>query len=265
GELGTPLFDRVGKRVRLTEAGKHFLHYARQTLAWAHSGRQAVQDLADLQRGALAIGATYALRARLTPALIAFATRYPGIQLTVRFGTTDEVADAVRSGQVDVGLAFQGIADDPLLASQTLFESRLALVVAPTSPLADRTTMTLEEAVRLRLALPSQGYSTRQFLAAAVAARRLPLTAHIEVNDIPTLCALVATGQWQTILTLATVEQQPALIAIPLSDPDMTRQAQVIWPRQTHRTQAAIRFCALLMADPGRPAPAGTDPAGTLP
>ncbi|NTU78647.1 MAG: LysR family transcriptional regulator [Chloroflexales bacterium] len=245
-ELGTPLFDRIGKRVQLTEAGRQLLIYARQTLASAASGLHALQDLAELRAGALTIGATYALRARLTPALLRFATSYPDIHLTLLYGTSDALLEQLCASQLDFVLTFQHRDIDARLASQPLFESPLALVVAPSSPLATRTRMTLPEIADLRLALPVQGYSTRQFLDAAFAAYQIRPRICIEVNDMPTLFQLVETGHWSTILTLATVDQQHSVVTIPLEGEGMRREARVVWLKERYRKQAARRFCELV-------------------
>ncbi len=247
-ELGTPLFDRIGKRVTLTEAGQHFLIYAQQTLASATSGLQALHDLANLETGALAIGATFALRARLTQALIRFAPRYPGIHVNVLFGTSDELLEHLHAGQLDFVLTFQEEAWSDHLAQQFLFELRMALVVSSSSPFAGRSSITLEEIGALRLALPVQGYSTRQFLDRAFATQRIDPTIAIEINDIPTLFQLVKTGYWHTILTMATVEGEVELKAIPIMGEGMNRQAWVVWLNNTHRKKASLRFCELLMS-----------------
>ncbi|HYF61851.1 MAG TPA: LysR substrate-binding domain-containing protein [Herpetosiphonaceae bacterium] len=245
-ELGTPLFDRIGKRVRLTEAGRQLRTYARQAVVSAASGRQAIQDLADLQTGTLAIGATYALRARLTPALIAFAARYPGIQLQVRFGTSDELLEQLDAARLDVILTFHEQEFAPRFAWQHLFESPLALVAAPGSAWARRDGIAPEELRGVRLALPVQGYSTRNFLDARFAEWGIAPDIALEVNDIPTLFALVETGGWCTILTLATVENHPSLAAIPLLGEGMNRQAWVVWLKERYRKRAASEFCALV-------------------
>src|SRR5574339_640166 len=69
-ELGIPLFDRIGKRVRLTEAGSQFLPFARLTVSDAEGGRAVIDDLKGLKTGELRIGATYGLSTLLTPVLV---------------------------------------------------------------------------------------------------------------------------------------------------------------------------------------------------
>lgn len=246
-ELGTPLLDRLGRRVALTEAGRRFRSYAMQAVASAEGGRQVIRDLANLETGALAVGATYALRSRLSGALIQFASSHPGIALGVSFGTSDDLVTKLRAGALDFVMTFQQGPRDTDLDYQPLFRSRLALVVAAGSPLAGRAEIALGELALLDLALPVRGFSTRQFLDAALAGQQIAPHIQIEINDIPTLLHLVRTGRWCTILTMATVEGEPGVRAIPLAGGDMERQAWVLRQRHSYQTQAAARFCALLM------------------
>lgn len=247
-ELGTPLFDRIGKRVILTEAGRHFTTYAHQTVASATSGLQILQDLAGLQTGELIIGVTFALRALLTPTLITFSNTYPGIKVKVIFGTSDELLEKLSVAQLDFVLAFhEKELKDPFF-SHALFESRLALVVSSQSPLYTRTSITLPEISQLPLALPVQGYSTRQFLDHEFEKTDRPAHIQIEINDIPTLFELVRTGHWNTILLMATVSGQANLKAIPIEGKEMNIKARIIWLNMSYHKKAAVHFSDLLMA-----------------
>jgi len=246
-ELGTLLFDRIGKRVVLTEAGQHFTTYARQTVASANSGLQILRDLADVKKGELLIGVTYALRTLLTPALIAFSATYPDIYINVLFATSEELMEKLHQGVLDFLLTFQEAEWKAPLVGEPLFESRMALVVADSSPLSQNDRITLAELSNLPLALPVKGFSTRQFIDHAFAQGGLHPDVRIEINDVPTLFDLVRTGHWHTILSMATVAGQAGLKAIPLEGESMNRQASVVWLESSYRKKAAIRFCELLL------------------
>ena len=105
-ELGMPLFDRIGKRVRITEAGSLFLPYARQTIADSESGRFVINDLKGIKTGELRIGVTYGLSALLTPVLIQFSAQYPDVKIIVEFGTSEDLLDKLKSTRVDFLLSF---------------------------------------------------------------------------------------------------------------------------------------------------------------
>lgn len=245
-ELGTLLFDRIGKRVVLTEAGRQFTTYAQQTVASANSGLQILRDLADVRTGDLLIGVTYALRDRLTSALIQFATAYPAIYINVCFGTSNELLERLEQGGLDLVLTFQEGGWKAPLVAQPLFRSHMALVVAESSPLSHRTEVNLRELIELPLALPVRGYSTRRFIDEAFAQAGLHPLIKLEINDIPTLFELVRSGYWHTILSLATVADQPGLKAVPIAGDSMRRQASLIWLQTSYQKKAARRLIDLL-------------------
>lgn len=246
-ELGTPLFDRIGKRVLLTEAGTRFLVYARQTVASADSGLEILRDLAGLETGDLRIGVTYTLRTLLTPALVAFSTAFPGVYINILFATSEELAEKLLAAEIDLALSFRegGIRDDSF-DSEPLFESRMALIAAEGTEWTDRQQVTLPEIGGLPLVLPVRGYSTRQFLNQAFAEADVRPNIRMELNDIPTLLDLVRTGHWHTILSMATVTGQSGLTAIPIEGAGMNRQASLVWLRSAYRKKAALRLSELL-------------------
>jgi LysR family cyn operon transcriptional activator len=245
-ELGVLLFERIGKRVALTEAGQHFMSYARRTVASAEDGRQSLKDLAAGQTGHLAIGVTYGLRSLLTPALIQFASAYPGVQVQVAFGSSDELITKLEQAQLDFVLTFQNKALATPFVSQWLFESSMVLVLSASCPLASQAHIRLADLSHLPLALPAQGYSTRQFLDQAFRDLGLKPFIQIEMNDIPTLLDIVRTGRWYTVLSMATVAGQADLKTVRLAEDSMNRQAWLVWPELTYRKKSATVFAELL-------------------
>ena len=103
--LGTPLFVRTTRGVRLTQAGEAALNDARRALFHAGQARAAALSAAHGERGALRIGfvgsATYALLPRLIPA---FRTAHPGIDLILHESTSASILDRIEHGQLDAGL-----------------------------------------------------------------------------------------------------------------------------------------------------------------
>lgn len=125
------LFDRIGRRIALTDAGRLFLSEARAVLARAASAEAVLDDLAGLKRGRLSFAASQTVgNYWLPPLLQAYRARHPGIVTTLTIGNTQSVAAAVHDGLADIGIV-EGEIDDPHLTSETVAVDEMVLVVSP--------------------------------------------------------------------------------------------------------------------------------------
>ena len=247
-ELKTPLFDRIAKRVRLTEAGNLFLPAARKTVRDAEEGRQLLKDLSELTAGTLTIGLTYGLSDLVIKALKIFTDRYPKILVQVIYGTPDGLIEFLSDGRIDFMLSFISHQHRPLFESIPLFESKLSLIVPGNHPMARKTSIKLAEIQKLPLALPVDNFSIRNFLDAALLKQQLQLDIRLETNDLNTLLQLAGAGTWCTILMASSIFNFPNLKAIPITGKDMTRQATVTWTNDTYRKKAAEIFIDVMQA-----------------
>lgn len=134
--LGAELFDRLGSRIRLTDAGERLLPYARQIIDLADEARAAVVG-AEEPAGAIAVGTMESLTSyRLPPLLELFHHRYPRVQLSLRPTLGDETRHALRQGTYDVGFLMERETEHAGLETEVLAAEPLVLVCAPTHPLA---------------------------------------------------------------------------------------------------------------------------------
>ena len=130
----TRLFDRVGRGIVLTEAGRIFLAEARAVLARASAAEAVLADLAGLRVGKLRIAGSQTVANYWLPfPLTAFHERYPGVTIDLWVGNSDEVEKRVVRGQVDVGIAEQEPSDGTLLV-ETLASDTLIGVVGRRHP-----------------------------------------------------------------------------------------------------------------------------------
>ncbi|MCW8380997.1 LysR family transcriptional regulator [Streptomyces justiciae] len=137
-ELGADLFDRTGRRVVLTEAGRALLPQARALLAGADAARDAVAAVAGLAAGRVAIGTIQTLTCVDLPAeLAAFHQDFPGIQVSVRDATVSELTEALRAGELDLAYLAPDARELPEgLTAYATWHEELVLITAPGHPLA---------------------------------------------------------------------------------------------------------------------------------
>ncbi|MFC3691678.1 LysR family transcriptional regulator [Chenggangzhangella methanolivorans] len=169
GRYATKLFDRIGRRIALTDAGRVFLGEARAVLARAAAAEAVLGDLAGLKKGRLALAASQTVASYWLPAVIhAFQERFPGVAVTLDIANTEIVAEAVMDGAADLGVV-EGAVDEPALEATPVAEDEIVLVVGPGHPWADGRTLTGVDLVKARWVLREPGSGTRAVLEAAIA------------------------------------------------------------------------------------------------
>ncbi|GAB3959626.1 transcriptional regulator CynR [Spirosoma harenae] len=244
-ELNVPLFNRIGKRIILTEAGKLFSEYALQSINRANEGLLLLQDLKNLNTGKITIGVIYSMRILFVKTLIQFAAQYPNIKIQVVFGTTKDLLEKLNLHHFDFVLTFHEKANEPHLKYQTLLSSSMVLVTAKKSSLAHKHTISLTEVADLPLALPFSGYSTIQFFEEAFSQKNLDPNICMEINDIPTLFEIVKTGHWHTILSDTSIND-PDVVGIPIDGKNMRRTIMIISLKEAYEKKAVKKFYELL-------------------
>lgn len=104
-ELGVRLYEKAGRGVRLSAAAHVLLPYAKSVVAQIAAARQAVEEWRGLRRGMVRVGSGPTLSSHWLPELLKqFRSRYPGVQLTVETGSSEELLAAARQGRLDVAL-----------------------------------------------------------------------------------------------------------------------------------------------------------------
>ena len=246
-ELGVSLFNRVGKHVEITENGMAFLPFARKTLQDVESGKQIIKDIQGLHTGVLKIGVTYSMNFLLKDTLLKFSKKYPDINVEVVFATTEELLEKLNANKLDFILSLQSGYKNTHPDAVTLFRSKLHLVVHKSHPLAGMYGLTLKKLQKTPLILPAKGFFTGKILDAILDQSSVKLSVNIELNDINTLLQLVNTGKWATIVTLASIQDQPELVGIPIIELNRRMFASLIWSPGSYRKKSAVAFAELLL------------------
>jgi DNA-binding transcriptional LysR family regulator len=159
-EIGGRLFDRSGRGVRLTGEGEVLLAYA-EKLFELHEEIDAIFGrLHTLQRGKISVGATAVIGTYFMPAVIsAYHRRYPGIEIDLQMGNSEQIIRMVLDRQVDLGIAGM-IKQQATLSRVFIHRERLLFVCSPRNPLAARDTVTIDELDRIPFIWREKGTQT---------------------------------------------------------------------------------------------------------
>lgn len=219
--LGLQLFDRVGRRLRLSQAGELLLAHIRRTYSDFEGTVAELDALKGLRRGTVSIASVESVAEKLLPAVIStFRKSYPGIHVNVSISSSREAARKVEAAEADVGFTF----DPPETSALTIaFHHDLVIgaLMRPDHPLAGAKSLGLLDCLKYPVALPAEGLSLRTRL--DIVRSRIPGASrtYVEANSLRLMRALAREEQvigFQTMIGCEDDLANGVLIFKPLSD-----------------------------------------------
>jgi DNA-binding transcriptional LysR family regulator len=249
-ELGQELLDRSGRTVRLTDVGAAALPHARAALAAVQGVREAVEELAGLVRGQVAIGAvTSAGPVGLPDLLAGFHERYPAVEITLSEANSDTMLAALREGRLDLAVVGLSTAPPPGIATQVLFDEPFLAVAAPRGPLAGRDEVAIGDLDGLPLMALPKGTGLRTALDAAFARAGLTPRIAFEAADPNVLVQLATRGLGVAIVPESLARyHQAELQVIGISGPGLRGVLALAWRTEGPLSPAARALIAFARA-----------------
>jgi LysR family transcriptional regulator, cyn operon transcriptional activator len=246
-QLGAVLFDRVGRGVRLTQAGELFRTFALRALAEVDAGKSALAELDSMARGTLHIGVIHTYNSTLVPPVVSrFAADYPGVRVVIDDLPASVIERDVAAGALDFGIAFAPATQAGLVV-EPMFREELVLIVRRDHALGKRKSIAASSLARLPLALQTPRFSTRRLIDEAFG-RWIGDGVHLEMSSIESLLNTVRLGEIGTIVSERAFVRDPELVKIRITGPTVVRKAAVLWSEERYRTVAARRFAQMFRA-----------------
>jgi DNA-binding transcriptional LysR family regulator len=221
GQLGISLFERQGRHLLLTEAGKVLLKSLKTVQTGHEEALAALSGFKDLKRGRVRVATVESISVSILPDLIAdFAETYPGIQVAVTVSSADAVIDLVREHDADLGFTFSTA---PLEGLSVEFERsyRLGATMAPGHPLAGKQKLALADCLAYPVAWPALGLSLRAIIDQGLVASPAPTPPAFECNSLRLMASLARRGACIAFQTQIGIEQETRaghLVFKPLTD-----------------------------------------------
>jgi len=202
-ELGTQLFDRLGRSILPTQAGSVLYRHAQQVFASLESARAEIGLLQKQVAGELSIGGSTIPATYLLPKCIAgFMRRFPGVRVNLSVGDSQEIIAAVQAGKLACGVV-GAVADEPDLAFIPLLEDDLVVAASPKMDLPRAASggpgLSPPELSQFPWVLREQGSGTRKAFVAALKAldldiRSLPVAIEARSHETVVQCARMGLG-----------------------------------------------------------------------
>ncbi len=198
-ELGAPLFDRLGRQVVLTQAGKLLHEHAERIARELEQAAQAVRELSGAERGQLVVGTLSTVNSYLIPPLVCrFRQRFPNIHLQVQARPSSEIVEALLANRFDVGLCLLPVSSERV-TTIPLFDETLSLV-APVGVRLPRHRMRMRDVAELPLVLMPADYCLRKMIEMECAKAGVYPRISVEMTSPEGILEAVKQGAGLTIL-----------------------------------------------------------------
>ncbi|HXG47587.1 MAG TPA: LysR family transcriptional regulator [Methylomirabilota bacterium] len=250
-EVGCRLFDRLGKKVLLTQAGETLLHHAEKILQEMAGARRSLEQLSKWGHGRLRIGASTTACQYLLPAVLReFKASFPRSLITIEPGDTAEAMEALRNNRVDLALTLEPRGEEQF-EFHSLFCDELVFLVGPMHPWAESGQVARDEIPRQNYILYNKNSYTFRLVQDYFQQEDMLLNTVIELGNMEAIKEMVKLGLGVSIVAPWIVHKEldeRSLIALPLGRRKLRRTWGILHWRGRRLSLAEERFVSLCRA-----------------
>jgi DNA-binding transcriptional LysR family regulator len=244
-ELRVKLFEQLGKKVVLTDAGQLLVPYANRVIAAIDDAHHAIDELQGLERGSLRIGASTTPGMYLVPQVVArFKRSHPKIDIHLRIKDTREVEDGVLNNEFDFGFVGGHLIATEVSAHAWLTDE-LLLVVSPDHRLRNKKTVRKQDLEGESFIVRESGSATRATIVTQLQQANFELETVIEMENPESIKKAVQSGLGIAFISkfaIATELKAKTLTAIRVRDLTINRELKIVHRKDKHLSRAAVAF-----------------------
>ena len=248
-EVGIPLFDRIGKKIALTEAGKILLKHGQSVFFEIEQAEAALRDLNELQRGKLEIGSLLTcVNYLLPPAIKQFKQLYPNVKLSVYGLKTNDIKKELLENELDLGITFLPV-EEKEFDSMPLFTEELSLAVYSEHPLAHLKEVDMKTLENVSTILFPESYYLRQLIDTYCRELGFKLNPVLEMTTLESIIQMVSEGIGATILPEPYLDtlNNPGVVKVKLINPTPQREIGFIYRKNKFICATTQTFMGQIM------------------
>ncbi|MDP1509958.1 LysR family transcriptional regulator [Paenibacillus sp. CMAA1739] len=243
-EIGTLLFDRIGKKTALTESGELLLKYTRNIFHELEQAKTSIDELNGLQRGTISIGTLLTVENYLIPpTLRSFHHLYPGVKISVFGLRTGDIQKQLLENKLDIGIVFLPMKGDEL-ETISLYKEEMAFAVPVGHPLENQDKLGIEVLQTTPSILLPEQYFIRQLINKACKDVGFIPEPIFEITTMQSLINMVIDRIGVTILPRPYLEylNHPRIRIIPILNVNLARYIGIIYRKDKYLSAATRIF-----------------------
>lgn len=243
--LGNRLFDRIGKKVILTEAGQILLPRAKKILAEMDDTRTAIQNLSGSITGRFTLASSHHIGLhRLPPILKEYSADYKAVSIDISFLDSEKAYEKIAHGEIELAVVTLAPDESEKIVSCPVWMDQLCIMTSPDHPLTHLRHVTLHSLLDYPAILPAETTFTRQLVEDIFRSHKVRLEVGMSTNYLETIKMMVSVGMAWSVLPMTMLDD--TLRVLPVEGVQMSRQLGYIYHRDHTLSNAARAFIRLL-------------------
>lgn len=244
-ELGVKLFEQLGRRVTLTEAGRLLEPHARRVVTAMDDACHAVEELQGLERGLVRLGASTTPGTYLVPAIIArFKKDHPQIEIRLSVKDTRRVEEGVLANDFDFGFVGGHLVSAEVEATRWIIDE-IQLVISPSHPFATRKQIRLRDLKGERFIFREAGSATQAAVSAALQDVSTQVERVLEADNPGVAKQAVQSGLGVAFISLFAIRTElraKTLKTVKVEGLNIRRELKIVHRKDKHLSRAARAF-----------------------
>jgi DNA-binding transcriptional LysR family regulator len=243
-EFGVRLFDRIGKKVFLTQPGVLLFDHAGKILNVQKEAMEALRDLMPNPAGHLILGATEAsCLYQLPKVFAAFKRKHPEVKITIYRNFTTKIVQKLQEDSIDLGFVSLPV-NAKEIATIPLFRERVDIAMPADHPLAAQSSVTIDEVARYPWILP-RASRTREMINQLLRRAGAPVHVTMELSGVETIKRFISIGMGISLLSqsYASAEVKTGLLKlVPLAEPLIERELGLAYRNDRYLSRSSQAF-----------------------
>ncbi|HEB71376.1 MAG TPA: LysR family transcriptional regulator [Nitrospirae bacterium] len=248
--LGAPLFDRIDRKIEMTEVGAVFEEYVQKTLSTLREGKQVVDDMTHQVIGALKIGASTTIANYILPEYLgAYNAKYPNCKIEMMVNNTNQIEQALLKGEIDMGLVEGPIGNTKRINSYLFMLDELVVIFSTRHRWKNRSSVSFDDFQREPLIIRERGSGTRQVFTDMMGKSRAPLNIAMEIGNTEAIKKSAESGIGVAVISQSAINRElkeKTLKKARISGHPMERRLNLILLHKKYLSNPLKAFIALL-------------------
>ena len=248
--LGVKLFDQIGRKTHLTQAGEELYLYSQKIFAVIEETLDTMESLRSPQYGRLSVGADTTVGTYVIPGLLGkFHQMYPDVEITLDVVNRAALVEAIMSNRIDMAIVGR-VPDDIPVEIEPFVPNELVLVASPYHRLANVANVPLAELAKEHFLLREVGSGTRAALETVFQEAGMPLQVSMQVGNNSAIKQSVAAGLGIALISRVALDMEletNRLIILDVEGFPIMRQWRLVHIKDKHLSATARAFKSFLL------------------